>query len=229
MQCDIFFISYNESCQEANWQRVLELHPTAIRLHGITGIDTVHILCDNLSKSEWFWTVDGDNFLTEPLEHPGHVDSWIDLVMYKAIDPLLKDITGLGGVKLWRKGALVNRDMSKGDFCLNAMREKATYHQRYKLFSVTKYNDAPYDAWKTAFRHCVKLNTILKDRPNATNIDKYITHWKSCKDLDNGYNNAIWCYNGYLDAVDHVDNNKDVMLINNYNWLRDCFKEKYNV
>jgi len=228
MKFDVFFISYNETDQEENWQRVLILHPTAIRLHGIKGIDIVHVICDNLAKFNWFWTVDGDNYLKEPLKHPGHIDPWLNLIMFTADDPISNEPTNLGGVKLWRKGSLVNRDMSKGDFCLNAVKPKSTYYHPAPAFSITKYNSSPYDAWKTAFRHCVKLTTILKDRPQATNIDRYISHWKSCKDLDNGSNNALWCYNGYLDATKYVNNNIDPLVINDYDWLKNYFKEKYD-
>ena len=64
---DIFFMSFRESNAEENWLRTKELHPKAIRLHGIQGIDQIHLLCNQLSKTEFFWTIDGDNYLTKPL------------------------------------------------------------------------------------------------------------------------------------------------------------------
>ena len=63
MDQNIFFISFNESNQETNWARVLDLHPDAIRLHGIKGIDKVNLACNELCSTENFWTVDGDNWL----------------------------------------------------------------------------------------------------------------------------------------------------------------------
>lgn len=228
MNYDIFFISYNESNQEANWQRVLELHPTAKRLHGITGIDTVHNACNSLSTTEWFWTVDGDNWLIEELAwEPA---DYVDLLLFHANDPLTNSITKLGGVKLWRKNSLINTDMSKGDFCLNATKEKLS---PMKVFSFTNYNNTPYEAWKTSFRHCVKLmSVVFQKRPLAESINHYLEKWQSCKDLDNGTNNAQWAYRGYCDAREYVlmyDNKLDELFkINDYAWLVNYFKEKYN-
>jgi hypothetical protein len=225
MNYDVFFISFNESNQEKNWQRVQELHPTAIRLHGIKGIDRVHLLCNNLSSTEWFWTVDGDNWLLGNLTHQELDKTEIDLFMYHALDPLTKKWTKLGGVKLWRKDSFINTDMSKGDFCLNAVKEKRS---PLKVLSRTDYNASPYEAWKTSFRHCVKLmSTIIDDRPLAANKQQYLNDWKTCKDLDDGSNNATWAYNGYLDAKLFIENNEDLFKINDYEWLKSFFKNKY--
>lgn len=222
---DIFFISFNESNQEVNWQRVRELHSSAMRIHGVKGIDKVHVACNNLATTEWFWTVDGDNWLVEPLEWDITED--VDLLMFHAFDPITTVWTKLGGVKLWRTNSLINTTMDKGDFCLNATKSKLSPS---KAFSFTNYNATPYEAWKTSFRHCVKLMSfIIKDRPLAKNVDFYLNHWKACKDLDNGTNNAIWSYRGYEDAAKYVEQNnhipENIFMINNYQWLRDYFNK----
>jgi hypothetical protein len=227
---DIFFISYNESNQETNWQRALDLHPTAIRLHGIKGIDRVHIACNQLTTTEWFWTIDGDNWLLEPLEWNEYED-FVDLLMFHAIDPISLNWTKLGGVKLWRRDSFINTDMSKGDFCLNATKEKRS---PIKVFSRTDYNSTPYEAWKTAFRHCVKLLSIIfSNRPNAVNCNDYIEQWKNTKNKDNGINNAIWAYKGYQDAEQFVkmcdDDLSKLFMINDYAWLKNYFKEMHDV
>lgn len=224
MDQNIFFISFNESNQETNWQRVLDLHPNAKRLHGVKGIDRVHLCCDDLCDTEWFWTVDGDNWLLEPLiwdvERPAH------LLMFNALDPLSNLPTNLGGVKLWKKGSIINRDMSKGDFCLNATAKKMSLR---KIFSQTNYNNTPYEAWKTSFRHCVKiLSPIFQSRPTLTYADAYLEHWKQSKDLDNGTNNAAWAHQGYLDAAAFVkEYPNDIHNINNYDWLKNYFNERH--
>jgi len=227
MNFDIFFISFNESDQEKNWLRVLELHPSAVRLHGIKGIDKVHLLANNVSKTEYFWTVDGDNWLTSELQWYDTIE--VDLLMFNALDPITDQPTNLGGVKLWKKDSIINTNMEKGDFCLNATKTKAVIND---YFSYTNYNTSSYDAWKTSFRHCVKLlSVIFKSRPHASNISNYITHWSSCKDLDDGKNNASWAYRGFVDAEDFVNNCNDdyqqLLLINDYSWLKAKFNKKY--
>jgi hypothetical protein len=222
---DVFFISFKESNCEENWQQLLKLHVEAKRIHGIKGIDKAHLVCNDLSESDYFWTVDGDNWVTEPIVYNEHITH--DLVMFKSFDPIQEDLTLLGGVKLWRKNSFVNKDMSLGDFSLNATKNKIVVN---KSFSTTVYNSSPFDAWKTSFRHCVKLmSVIFKSRPNANNIDSYINQWKSCEFKTSL--NADWAFKGYLDAclyVDKYDNNLDELYkINDYNWLTTFFRELY--
>ena len=221
----VFFISYNESNQEKNWIRCKTLHPDAIRIHGVTGIDRVHVACDSLATTEYFWTVDGDNWLLEPLTWTEPIT--VDLLMFHAVDPITRGRTKLGGVKLWHTGHMINKDMSKGDFCLNATAEKLSPEHE---FSETRYNATPYEAWKTAFRHCVKLlSVIIQSRPLAESTNHYLEQWRNCQNLNNGKNNAIWCYQGYLDAEEYVrkyDNNfTELYKINDYDWLKNHFKQ----
>lgn len=225
MDQNIFFISFNESNQETNWARVLDLHPAAIRMHGIKGIDKVHLACNELCSTENFWTVDGDNWLLEELVWDVEVPA--DLLLFNALDPLSGLPTNLGGVKLWKKDSIINKDMSKGDFCLNATAKKMSLR---KVFSRTDYNNTKYEAWKTAFRHCVKImSPIFKSRPNLNYADMYLEQWKCCDALDNGVNNARWAHQGYLDAVKYVeDTTNNIHNINNYQWLKNYFNERYN-
>jgi hypothetical protein len=220
---DIFFISYKEHNREENWSRLCSFHPDSKRIHGFKGIDTVHLICDTNSSTSYFWTVDGDNWLTKPLE----ADPYSDLILYKAIDPLHNTPTLLGGVKLWRKGAMVNKNMDKGDFSLNATDKKVISEE---IFSITRYNTSAFDAWKTSFRHCVKLmSVIFKSRPNASNIDNYIKQWADTKNSMEA--NSMWSYKGYTDAIEYVnlhdDNMSELNKINDYDWLELYFGEKY--
>lgn len=223
---DVFFMSFRESNCEENWLRVKEFHPNAIRLHGIAGIDNVHMLCNQLAKTEFFWTVDGDNYLTHPLAFD-YSAIFTDLVMFKSYDPLHDNTTLLGGLKLWRTNKFINKDMSKGDFTLNATKDKQIIEES---LSETRYNASPFDAWKTAFRHCVKCMTVIfKSRPGAKNLDHYISQWRKCGEIDKL--NAEWAYKGYLDAVEYsakFDNNLDELYkINDYDWLENFFKNKH--
>ena len=226
---DVFFISFNETNQEKNWQKVLTFHPNAMRLHGIKGIDKVHIMCDTIATTDWFWTVDGDNVLFDSLNWDVNKNPNIDLFLFDALDPIHKVFTNLGGVKLWKKSSIINTNMDKGDFCLNATNSKLVIHQ---AFSITEYNASPYDAWKTSFRHCVKLKSkIFEKREFANNINRYLIQWEKCKDLNDGKNNADWAYLGFQDASEYVNDNNEtygnLLKINDYNWLKNLFKGKY--
>jgi len=218
---DVFFISFRESNCESNWQQLLKFHPNAIRIHGVLGIDKVHVLADKLCTTDYFWTVDGDNWVTEELVFYNPMN---DLTMFKAIDPITNDTTLLGGVKLWKKGSIINPSMNKGDFSLNATSNKLVLEQ---TFSITKYNHSPYDAWKTAFRHCVKLQSVIfKNRPGARNLEKYLQHWESCEFSEEL--NAGWAWQGFKDSkvfvAQHGEDFDQLNNINDYKWLQGYYK-----
>jgi hypothetical protein len=222
---DVFFISFNESNCEKNWNRLLEFHKDAKRIHGIRGIDRAHIACDNLSSTDSFWTVDGDNWITKTLEW--YEDTNHNLIMFHSIDPFYEDMTLLGGVKLWRKNSMVNKNLDKVDFSLNATVNKKVID---KVFSITKYNTTPFDTWKTSFRHCVKLTScIFRNRPYANNIDFYLDKWRNTENLDK--ENSRWAYNGYTDALNFTgefDNDiTQLKKINDFSWLKSFFEQRY--
>lgn len=219
---DIFFISYREANCETNWQRLRQLHPTAKRIHGIKGIDKIHLACNALATTPFFWTVDGDNLVTNRLECT--TPPTTDLVMYHAIDPITEEATSLGAVKLWRKNSFINTDMSRGDFTLNAV---ATKEMNPECLSISQYNSTPFDAWRAAFRHCVKLLSIILADRSADNREMYLNRWRNCRTAY--MENARWAYQGYLDAVIYADRHYSDMTelnkINDYDWLEGHFKQ----
>ena len=209
MSYDIFFISYRESNAEENWKRVKSLHSDAQRVHGISGIDDAHMECNRLSKTDRFWTIDGDNWLLEEL--PKTVTRNFDLIYYNSIDPIDGTTSSIGGVKLWMKDSIMNNNMSNGDFCKYATKTSDVIQ---KSLSEHRYNATPFETWQHSFRHMVKcFSGIITQTVLQPNIDKMEKH----KDLD------IWSYRGYLDAKKYVEEcNGDfdkINLINDYDWI----------
>jgi len=206
---DIFFISYKESNAEENWERIKSLHPNANRIHGVDGISNAHMECNRLSKTDKFWTIDGDNWLLQKL--PRTVAGNFDLLYFNSIDPVDGVTSSIGGVKLWTKDCIINDNMSKGDFCKYATK---TSNVIQKTLSEHRYNATPFESWQHTFRHMVKcFSGIIPHNVLQKNIDVIEKH----KDLD------IWSYRGYLDAKKYVEEcNGDfdkINLINDYNWL----------
>ncbi len=221
---DIFFISYQETNAETNWQRLKQRHPHAKRIHGIQGIDRIHLACNSLATTPFFWTVDGDNLVVEDLEYNEPITT--DLVMFKAYDPIVQgDTSSLGAVKLWRKDSFINTDMSKGDFTLNAV---ATKTMSDRVLSVSQYNASPFEAWRAAFRHCVKLLSVILGERSANNREMYLERWRKAQHSPAAF--AIHAYYGYLDAVGYVEqydgNMKELNKINDYDWLEQYYRSK---
>jgi hypothetical protein len=213
---DVFFICFGESNQEKNWQRVLELHPTAKKISDIKGISEAHLLCNQLCTTERFWTIDGDNWLLNPLELTEKRSE--DLIFFNAIDPIDGTLSTVGGVKLWRKNSFINEDMTKGDFCKYATKNFSVIEQP---FSIHKYDNTPEEAWRHTFRHLVKnMSGIIPRDCLPLNISRVKKHKKL-----NPYS-----YRGYLDAKQYMRECKGdfekINLVNDYDWLRSkCPKE----
>ena len=118
MKYDIFFISYDESNSKQNWDRLLQFHDNARLITNIKGIAEAHMICNTLSTTERFWTVDADNWLIQELEIEGQYQE--DLIFFNAEDSISGYVSTIGGVKLWKKDSIIHETMAKGDFCKNA-------------------------------------------------------------------------------------------------------------
>ena len=80
---DIIYLSYDEPNAEKNYADLCKKIPWAKRVHGVKGSDAAHKACAELSESDRFITVDGDNiinpdFLTKSFNLDDHEDGhWI--------------------------------------------------------------------------------------------------------------------------------------------------------
>jgi hypothetical protein len=205
---DIFFICYNESNRIENWNRVVELHPNAKMVYGVTDIAKAHLRCNELCTTERFWTIDGDNWLLDSLDVDEYEE---DLIFFDAIDPIDNYVSTIGGVKLWKKNSFINTTMDKGDFCKFATK---TYKVIHKSLSIHRYDNTPEEAWRHTFRHIVKsLTGIISKEVLEDNLNRAKEH-----EHLNSHS-----YRGYLDALEYVkecggDFTK-INLINDYDWL----------
>ena len=71
---DIIFLSYDEPNCEKNYADLCSKLPWAKRVHGVHGSDAAHKACADLSETEYFVTVDGDNIID-----PAFLNQEIDL------------------------------------------------------------------------------------------------------------------------------------------------------
>ena len=105
---DVIFISYNESNAEANWQRVLEKAPHALRVDGVRGIFNAHKAAAKLASTDMFYVVDGDAYLTDDWKfdfNPTIFDRDCAYVWHSR-NPVNDLMYGYGGVKLFPRSIL---------------------------------------------------------------------------------------------------------------------------
>ena len=167
--------------------------PWAKRVHGVDGSDAAHKACADLSETEYFVTVDGDNIIdTEFLQQeidieklgvtPDHVFSWCGNVHVNGL------MYGNGGLKLWTRKFVhnmkthenSNSDDTAGlvEFCFD---EK--YYQFNDNYSTSYTNATPFQAWRAGFREGVKMSL----NEGAKHVDVKNIWWQNLDRL------RIWC------------------------------------
>ena len=62
---DIIYLSYDEPNAEQNYSDLCSKVPWAKRVHGVEGSDSAHKACAELSETDRFITIDGDNRIRE--------------------------------------------------------------------------------------------------------------------------------------------------------------------
>ncbi len=190
---DIVFLSYDEPNAEKNYADLCSKLPWAKRVHGVEGSDAAHKACADISETEYFVTIDGDNIIdTEFLQQeidieqlgltPDHVFSWCGNVHVNGLQ------YGNGGLKLWTRKFVnnmkthenSNADDTKGlvEFCFD---EK--YYQFNDSYSISYTNASPFQAWRAGFREGVKMSL----NEGAKHVDVKNIWWQNLDRL------RIWC------------------------------------
>jgi hypothetical protein len=190
---DIVYLSYDEPNAEKNYADLLVKVPWAKRIHGVKGSDAAHKACANISETEYFVTVDGDNiidpkFLEVEIDieklglTPNHVFSWCGNVHVNGL------MYGNGGLKLWTRKFVnemkthENSDPTdtKGlvEFCFDNL-----YYQFNENYSESFTNETPFQAWRAGFREGVKMS--LDQGAKVTDLK---TIW-----WQNYHRLLVWC------------------------------------
>lgn len=171
-EIDCVFLSYDEPNADHNWADLLNKAPWAKRVHGVKGSDAAHKACANLSETEHFITVDGDNIIdpeffnleidTDKLPKKEKTQlSWAGKNIINGL------IYGNGGLKVWTREFVLNmktheesdNNTNQVDFCW-----QDDYVQMADCYSQVHNNASPLQAWRAGFREGVKmtLNRGLK-------------------------------------------------------------------
>ena len=228
MDFDIIYLSYDEPNAEKNYADLLTKVPWAKRVHGVKGSDAAHKACANLSETERFVTVDGDNivhpeFLNQEIDFDENKDLSKCVISWAGYNVINGLMYGNGGLKLWPKEYVLNMKTHENapaddpnaqvDFCWDA-----EYIQMNSCFSDVYNNATPFQAWRAGFREGVKMSLDRGVRVNPLEFDASI-HWKNMQRLLVWLNigadvkNGLWailgarhgCYKTNLSSWDYVN------------------------
>lgn len=222
---DLFFVSYNEPNADENWQNLVERFPHARRVHGIKGIASAHKQCARLSYTRLFWTVDGDTLVDETWDFDYDPPDWDlgYLHLWYSRNPINGLSYGYGAIKLWPRRRVLDHDGSWLDFTSSIGGIKIME----RTIATTLFNSSPFEAWKSAFRECVKLCHNIRKNPADMESRNRLRSWTLG---DSTAENASWCYLGARQAQEwyasHGDTN-DLTLINDFDWLLEKFSQTH--
>ena len=235
---DIIFLSYDEPNCEKNYADLCKKLPWAKRVHGVFGSDAAHKACADLSETEYFVTVDGDNIIDPSflqveidLDELGvtedYVFSWCGKVHVNGL------MYGNGGLKMWTRKFVHNMkthensnpedDKGLVEFCFD---EK--YHQFNKSYSESFTNASPFQAWRAGFREGVKMSLNEGVRTEDIqgvwwqNYERLLIWCTVGADVENGWWSMLGAREGaYLTSC----TDWDFKNVRDFNYLTEYWKD----
>jgi hypothetical protein len=201
-ELDCVYLSYDEPNKEENWVKIKNMVPWAQRVDGVKGSDAAHKAAANLSVTDRFILIDGDNIpddnffdLTLTLD-----DTNTDCVFRWKACNIVNGLTyGNGGVSCWTKDFIYNmktHENSDGnpendvEFCFYP-----NYVAMYDCYSITYTNSSPFQAWRAGFREGVKMCLDRGNKPSLADFKikannrnlNHLTIWHNVgRDVENG-------------------------------------------
>ena len=237
---DIIYLSYDEPNAEKNYADLVSKVPWAKRVHGVEGSDAAHKACAELSETDRFITIDGDNCIRD-----NFLQQEADLSEYDLTDKVISwtaknSINGLmygnGGIKCWPKQKVLsmrthenadpNNPHAQVDFCWDLQ-----YIQMNGCFSDIHNNATPQQAWRAGFREGVKMALDQGVRPDYEGFKR--NHWKNLHrlyiwlmigaDVDNGR----WAIYGAREGLyKTMCTDWDYINVRDFEYLNDYWNSK---
>lgn len=169
---DVIYLSYDEPKKEEFWVKISNIVPWAKRIDGVKGSDSAHKAAAELSSTDRFILIDGDNlpytdFFGKTLvlndKNKDYVFRW------KARNDVNNLVYGNGGLSCWTKKFVqemkthensAGNDETDIEFCFDPK-----YIPMHDCYSTTYPNGSPFHAWRAGFREGVKLSLNRGKRP----------------------------------------------------------------
>ena len=232
-EIDTIFISYDEPNADKHYAELLNILPWAKRVHGVHGSDAAHKAAAELSETDRFITIDGDNivdpeFYAQDIEitdkNRNYVFSWAGK---NAVNGL---IYGNGGLKCWTKDFVLNMKTHENadpndsesvlEFCFDPR-----YYQFNEHYSTSYINGSPFQAWRAGFREGVKMSLNRGERSKDVksvwwqNYQRLLIWMSVGADVKNGkwamYGARHGCYKTNCTQWDYV-NVRDFQYLTKY-------------
>ena len=242
LEYDIIYLSYDEPNAEQNYADLCKKIPWAKRVHGVEGSDSAHKACAELSETDRFVTLDGENrirehFLTQQIDFEEHVELENKVISWCGHNVINGLMYGNGGVKCWPKEFVLNMRTHENadpdnphaqvDFCWDI-----EYIQMNSCFSDIHNNADRQQAWRAGFREGVKMALDQGVRPSIEDFKH--NHWKNLHrlyvwlmvgaDVENG----MWAIYGAREGLyKTMCTDWDYIQVRDFEYLNNLWEEEY--
>lgn len=237
---DIVYISYDEPNADKNYYDLLNKAPWAKRVHGVKGSDSAHKAAAQLSETDRFISVDGDNIVDENFfDQELHFNEDISksVISWSGKNIVNGLVYGNGGLKCWPKDLVLNMKTHENadpndvanmvEFCWGIQ-----YIQMNNVYSIAHINGSPLQAFRAGFREGVKMSldngkrikkSLLKESIFIKNYQR-LCIWQSVgADVTNGlwsiYGARMGCYMTNCSDWDYIN-------VRDFEWINDFFQNE---
>jgi len=161
---DFVYISYMEPNKEENWADLKNKVPWAKRVDGVKGFDSAHKAAAEMSETDFFISVDGDNIIDERflLQTLDFTKTDRKAVHRWRAKNIINDLVyGNGGLVGWDKQTCLSMHTHENakdkkaeiDFCWTVKHENL-----HNCYSTSVINSEPFQAWIAGYREGVKMS-----------------------------------------------------------------------
>lgn len=222
---DVFFICYDENNAAKNLRYVKEKRSDVKVISGIKGIFNAHLEAANQSSTEFFWVVDADATVIDAFDFEYKVSEYdFDVVhIWKSYNPINRLEYGHGGVKLIPKHIILNADEEITVDITTSLTDKIKVID--EISNINNFATNPFNAWRAAFRECVKLSAAVIPRSNKEETEHYLKTWTTVgDDRPLGDYVVAGAIAGQFYGLTN-NTSKDILRkINDYEWLMTVFE-----
>ena len=213
---DIVFISYDEPGARLRFEKLQKNFPRAKWCKDIKGQTQAYHTAANMSDTDYFFAVfpkidivDDFKFDFQPdrLRKPCHY-------IFDCHNEVIDCTYGHDGVILYNKQLVLETDSPGLDFTLSK-----TVTSIPILSAVSKLEETPLLAWRTAFREVIKLKLQEPTMSSKYRLKKWLAMGKGM--------NATWVHRGANDAVEFIEQGNDAKQSYDFEYIKKYFEDKY--
>jgi hypothetical protein len=231
---DVFYLTYYEDYSQENFDRIKSKcgkDQIVTNVADIDGIFNGHLACALASSTTNFYVVDGDAWIVDDFDFSYIPSDDIDVYpsvpqtrcthVWRASNPATGELAGYGGVKLFNKNAfLVESDEPIIDVTTTVAKRGFPYHRIDIESNETRFENTPFNAWKGAFRECVKLASGVA----TDDIQQRLLLWKN--PIDNKFKELLSLGAEMGEKYGNLNrgNPENLTKINDWEWLETMYE-----